>query len=152
MNVRFDREVIDMADLKTKPTGKSVDAFLGASCGDERMTDCRRLVEIMRRVTGAEPVMWGDSIVGFGGYHYRYASGREGDWFPVGFSPRKREFTVYVMAGLEPYGELLTRLGKHRTGKGCLYIKRLSDVDENVLTELLEAAVTSMRAPDGHQS
>ena len=104
---------------------------------EERRADCRRLSEILARATGAEPRMWGPSIVGFGEYHYRYESGREGDWFLAGFSPRKRDLTVYVVAGFDRYPELMSRLGRHKTGKSCLYLRSLADVDEAVLEELV---------------
>jgi hypothetical protein len=99
----------------------------------------------MSDATKAEPSMWGASILGFGNYHYKYESGREGDWFLTGFSPRKRELSLYIMAGFERYNALMKKLGKHRTGKSCLYIKRLSDVDINVLSELVVASVEHMR-------
>jgi hypothetical protein len=135
-----------MADLKTRPTDASVDDFIAAVEGEERRDDCRALVEIMRRVTGEEPVMWGPSIVGFGSYHYRYASGREGDWMLAGFSPRKRELTVYVMAGFEGAEKTLAKLGKHRASSGsCLYIKRLSDIDPSVLEDLIRGSVEHLK-------
>jgi hypothetical protein len=106
-----------MAELKTKPTGDDVGAYL-QSVSEPMRSDCRELVTIMRAATGADPVMWGSSIVGFGSVHYRYASGREGDWFRVGFSPRKRNLTLYLMDGVDSRAEQLQRLGKHSTGKG----------------------------------
>jgi hypothetical protein len=136
-----------MAELKTRPTDASVEDFIAAVDGEERRADCRTLVDLMRRVTGAEPMMWGPSIVGFGTYHYRYASGREGDWMLAGFSPRKRELTVYVMAGFSGADETLARLGKHRASSGsCLYIKRLSDIDIDVLEELVRASIDHLRS------
>jgi hypothetical protein len=136
-----------VAELKTKPTGASVADFIAGIDGDEKRADCRALVELMSRVTGAEPAMWGPSIVGFGGYHYRYASGREGDWMLAGFAPRKRELVVYVMAGFNGAGALLARLGKHKASSGsCLYISRLADVDLEVLEELLRSSVEHLRA------
>jgi hypothetical protein len=135
-----------MAEPKTKPTGASVDDFIAGVDDEPRRADCRTLIELMSRVTGAEPVMWGPSIVGFGSYHYRYASGREGDWMVAGFSPRRRELTIYVMAGFEGAEALLARLGKHRTSSGsCLYIKRLSDVDLEVLEEIVRGSVETIR-------
>ncbi len=104
------------------------------------------MLALMKRVTGEEPVMWGDSIVGFGSYHYRYASGREGDWPLAGFSPRKRALTVYIMSGFAKHDQLLSRLGKHATGKSCLYINRLEDVDMEVLRELVECSVAEVSA------
>ena len=135
-----------MAELKTRPTEASVEEFIAGVEDGARREDCRSLVEIMRRVTGEEPVMWGPSIVGFGSYHYRYASGREGDWMLAGFSPRKRELTVYVMAGFKGAEEALARLGKHRASSGsCLYIRRLSDIDTGVLENLLRDSVEYLR-------
>lgn len=125
-----------MADLKTKPGAGSVTAFL-AGVDPERRRQCRTLMRIMKEITGARPVMWGPSIVGYGKYHYRYASGREGDFFLAGFSPRKRDLTVYVMSGFSKHGALMKKLGPHRTGKSCLYLKSLDDVDLPTLTELL---------------
>lgn len=135
-----------VAELKTTATASSVDAFLDSVSDPERRQDCDRVRELMREATGLEPRMWGDSIVGFGSYHYRYESGREGDWFLTGFSPRKNNLTVYIMAGFDRYDELLSRLGKYKTGRSCLYIKRLADVDESALSELIIASVRHMRA------
>ncbi|HSN57468.1 MAG TPA: DUF1801 domain-containing protein [Candidatus Sulfomarinibacteraceae bacterium] len=136
-----------MAELKTKPTGASVADFIAGVDGEERRADCRALVELMSRVTGAEPAMWGPSIVGFGSYHYRYASGREGDWMLAGFAPRKRELVVYVMAGFNGAESLLARLGRHRASSGsCLYIQRLADVDLEVLEELVRGSVEHLLA------
>jgi len=134
-----------MADLKTRPTGAVVKAFLDGIADDETRRDCRRLVAIMRKATGSGPKMWGSSIVGFGTYHFEYESGREGDWFLTGFSPRKRDVTLYIMAGFSRYGALMRKLGKHKTGKSCLYLRRLSDVDLDVLTDLVSASVAHMR-------
>jgi hypothetical protein len=106
----------------------------------------------MKRVTGAEPRLWGAVMVGFGSYHYRYESGREGDWFVTGFSPRKGNLTLYIMAGFDRYPELLERLGKFKTGKSCLYVKKLADVDEQVLVELIAASVDHMRYLRRHLS
>ena len=136
-----------MAELKTKPTGASVADFIAGVDGEERRADCRALVELMSRVTGAEPAMWGPSIVGFGSYHYRYASGREGDWMLAGFSPRARELVVYVMAGFQGAEALLARLGRHKASSGsCLYIRRLADVDLAVLEELVRGSVEHLLA------
>ena len=137
-----------MAELKTKPTRVSVEKFIAGVDDEAKRQDCHELAEMMRRVTGAEPVMWGPSIVGFGSYHYRYESGREGDWMLAGFSPRKRDLTVYVMAGFKGNAEkTLARLGKHKASSGgCLYLKRLSDVDLGVLEELVRDSVARMRS------
>jgi hypothetical protein len=132
-----------VSELKTKATSSSVDAFLDSA--GQRRPDCDRLVEMMSRATGAAPVMWGQGIVGFGTYHYRYESGREGDWFLTGFSPRKKDLTLYIMAGFDRYDELMSRLGKYGTGKSCLYIKRLADIDTTVLEELVKASVAHMK-------
>lgn len=106
-----------------------------------RKEDARELLSMMEEISGDKPVMWGKSMIGFGTYHYIYASGREGDWFKVGFSPRKNEFSVYIMSGFDKYPELMSRLGKYKTGKSCLYLKKLSDIDRDVLRELIQASV-----------
>jgi hypothetical protein len=132
-----------MAEPKTVQTDASVDAFL-ANVDEPRRTDATALCALMTRVTGTEPTMWGSSIVGFGTYHYVYATGREGDWPPVGFSPRKANLTVYLADRAEKHADLLAKLGPHTTGKGCLYIKRLSDVDTAVLENLVRASFTAL--------
>ena len=134
-----------MTKLKTTPTAASAEAFLNAVADDTRRQDCLAILEIMKRATAAEPKMWGPSIVGFGNYHYKYESGREGDWFLTGFSPRKRDLTLYIMAGFKRYGALMDELGKYKTGKSCLYIKRLSDIDIEVLTDLIQQSVDHLR-------
>lgn len=131
-----------MAEPKTKPNEASVDEFIGSVRDDAKREDSARILEMMREATGEEPRMWGSSIVGFGQYRYRYASGREGDWMRIGFSPRKQSMTIYIMDGLGKYGDLLSRLGNHKTGKSCLYIKGLADVDEAVLRELIAASLS----------
>ena len=130
-----------MTELKTQPTERSVTDYLNSVEDEQKRRDCYTLLDLMQSVTGAEPVMWGDAIVGFGRYHYRGASGREGDWFVTGFAPRKRDLTVYLMSGFDAAADLLARLGKHHTGKGCLYLKRLQDVDLDVLRELVRQSV-----------
>ena len=135
-----------MAELKTKRTGAEVDAFLEGIPDPARRTDCREVAAMMVEAAGAPAAMWGASIVGFGSYHYRYESGREGDWMLVGFSPRKQNLTLYIMSGFDGHDALMARLGKHTTGKSCLYIKRLSDVDRDVLRELIARSVAHMRA------
>ena len=130
-----------MGGLKTRKTDASVEAFL-AGVGDEgKRADSREIVALMRRVTGEPPKLWGTSIVGFGSYHYVYASGQEGDWPLTGFSPRKQALTLYIMSGF--YGEepLLKKLGKYKTGKACLYVKKLEDIDLGVLRKLIEKSV-----------
>jgi hypothetical protein len=133
-----------MAELKTKPNRSSVTAFLATVKEPGRRRDCQALAAIMKKATGAAPKMWGPSIVGFGDYHYKYASGREGDWFVAGFSPRAQALTLYVMPGLDRFGPLLKRLGKYKTGRSCLYIKSLEDVDVRVLEELIAQAVRNL--------
>jgi len=134
-----------MAELKTQRTGASVDEFIDAIPDESVRQDCRTLVDLLRRVTGAEPEMWGDSIVGFGDYHYKYASGRENDWFYLGFAPRKRELALYVVADIVRFEDLLQRLGKYRTSKYCLYVKRLSDVDLDVLEQIAAASLQYLK-------
>lgn len=134
-----------MSDIKTRPTDASVDAFIDAVDHPRRREDARTLLELMQRVTGEEPVMWGPSIVGYGSYHYRYASGQEADWPVVGFSPRKQNLSIYIMTGFEESDELLSRLGKHKTGKSCLYVNKLTDVALDVLESLVRASVAEMK-------
>ncbi len=136
-----------MAELKTKPTDQSVEDFLQAVPDERRRGDSLAIVEMMARVTSEQPKMWGSSIVGFGVRHYRYESGREGDWFLTGFSPRKQNLTLYLTQGFDRYGDLLKRLGKHKTGKGCLYINKLDDVDSGVLEELVARSVQDQAGP-----
>ena len=137
-----------MAELKTKQTSQSVEKFVSAVADEQRREDCRTVLRIMKEVTGEKPKMWGSSMVGFGSYHYKYASGREGDWFLTGFAPRKQDLTLYIMAGFSRYNELLRKLGKHKIGKSCLYIKQLDDVDIDVLTELVEQSVQHVARSD----
>jgi hypothetical protein len=133
-----------MAELKTKKTQTSVAEFLAGVADEQRRADAETVCALMKDVTGAEPVMWGSSIVGFGTYHYVYATRREGDWPAVGLSPRKQNLTVYISAGFDGYADLLRRLGNHSTGKSCLYVKRLSDVDMDVLRQLVKAGYTHL--------
>ncbi len=130
---------------KTVPTGASVAEFLASVDAPARREDCRNVMALMQEATGEPPVMWGPSIIGFGAYHYRYATGREGDMPLVGVSPRKRALALYIMPGFADYGALLRRLGKHRTGKSCLYINKLADVDMSVLRQLVRASVQDIR-------
>jgi len=134
-----------MAELKTKVNNASVDKFIKSIKDEQIRDDCYKIVEIMQKATKAEPKMWGTSIVGFGTYHYKYASGREGDWFLAGFSPRKQNLTLYIMSGFDEYDSLMKKLGKHSTGKSCLYIKKLGDVDVKVLKELVTKSVKHMQ-------
>ncbi len=130
-----------MAELKTQPTDGDVTAFLNSIEDPQKREDAFAILEMMRDVTAAEPKMWGESIVGFGDYHYKYASGREGDWFQVGFSPRKQSMTLYLTYGIEEKTELMKDLGTYKTGKACLYVKRLSDVNRDTLKELVRSSV-----------
>lgn len=130
-----------MAENKTKATQTAVADFLAGITDEKRRADCAALVTLFQKATKSEPRMWGESIVGFGDYHYRYESGREGDWFYAGFSPRKAAITLYFCGYLEFHGELLAKLGKYKSGKGCLYVKSLADVDAKVLRELIVATV-----------
>jgi len=131
------------APNETQPTRSSVTAFLDAIEDPDRRRDCKAIARIMKRVSGQRPTMWG-SIVGYGKYHYRYDSGREGDFFRTGFSPRKRNITIYILPGYSDFSSILARLGKHQTGKSCLYIKRLSDIEVDVLEELVQAGWDDM--------
>jgi hypothetical protein len=135
-----------MAELKTKETKASVTAFLKKIVDQERREDCFAIVEIMRAATKEEPKMWGPSIVGFGRYRYRYESGREGEWPIIGFSPRKNDLTLYFMRGFDEYPDLIKRLGKHKTAKSCLYLKKLADVDMSVLKELVKRSLKAMES------
>lgn len=137
-----------MSELKTKPTGASVAQFISAIPDPVRRGDCRTLASLMRRATGAKAEMWGESIVGFGRFHYRYDSGREGDWFLAGFSPRKQDLTVYVMGGLKDNAALLAKLGTHRMSAGCLYLRRLAEVDLAVLEAIVARSAATLRAMD----
>ncbi len=132
-------------ELKTKLNDASVEDFLNTVSDEQIRADCFEIAKLMKQVTKAEPKMWGSSIVGFGSYHYKGASGREGDWMLVGFSPRKQNLTLYIMAGFERYDELMKKLGKFSTGKSCLYIKKLADVDKKVLKELVSESVQYMK-------
>ena len=135
-----------MTQLKTQPNEQNVTEFLTRVEDDTKRTDSFAILELMKEVTGEEPIMWGDSIVGFGTYRYKYASGREAEWFLTGFSPRVQNLTLYIMDGFEEYDELLGKLGKHSTGKSCLYVKRLENIDLDVLKEMIEKSVTHMQA------
>lgn len=129
------------AELKTHKNEGDVQAFLAAIEDEQKRQDSQAIVALMQDVSGLEPRMWGVSIVGFGDYHYKYATGREGDTFQVGFSPRKQNLTIYLSYGFDEQSALMDRLGKYKTGKACLYIKRLADVDLEVLRELVRQTV-----------
>lgn len=130
-----------MAKLKTERNDGDVEAFLASVENEKRREDCRAVIDLMRDITGESPAMWGDSIIGFGSYDYRYKSGREGSWFVTGVSPRKQSLTLYIMSGFANHDALMARLGKHTTGRSCLYIKKLEDVDQEVLRELIQRSV-----------
>lgn len=134
-----------MAELKTKQTTASVEDFLNGIDDEQKRKDSFAIVDLMREVTQAEPKMWGPSIIGFGDHRYTYENGRENDWFQTGFSPRKQNLTLYISGGFANYDELLARLGKHTTGKACLYIKKLADVDMPTLRDLVQQSVAAQQ-------
>jgi hypothetical protein len=134
-----------VAENKTQPTKASVTAYINAIEDTERRADARKVAAMMRKATGKRARMWGPAIVGYGTYHYKYESGREGDFMITGFASRKQALTVYIMPGFEKFDGLMRKLGKFKTGKSCLYIKRLSDVDEKVLERLINESVQYMR-------
>jgi hypothetical protein len=136
-------------ELKTKVNDASVEKFILSVDNEKRKEDALRLLDIFAEVTGEEPKMWGKSIVGYGSYTYKYASGQSGDWMETGFSPRKASMSLYIMNYLENYPDILDKLGKHKTGKGCLYINKLEDVDINVLKELIRRSITDLRSGKG---
>lgn len=133
------------AELKTKVNNASVEGFLNSVKDEQTREDCFEILKMMKQVTKEEPKMWGSSIVGFGSYHYKGASGREGDWMLTGFSPRKQNLSLYLMHGFDEQKDLLIKLGKHKTSMGCLYIKKLDDVDKKVLKELVAGSVKRMK-------
>lgn len=133
-----------MAANKTQQTTASVDDFLNTVADEQKRTDSFRIKTMMAEITGKPAKMWGPGIVGFGTYHYKYDSGREGDFFRAGFSPRKNALTLYIMGGHKRHAELMAQLGKYKTGKGCLYIKKLEDIDGAILRELIAASVEYM--------
>ncbi|MCP4976706.1 MAG: DUF1801 domain-containing protein [Maribacter sp.] len=129
-----------MSANKTRPNNASVISLLDKVEDQVQKRDSYTLIDIMKEITGEEPVIWGPSIIGFGSYHYKYDSGREGDMMLTGFSPRKQNLSLFIMAGFTKYEKLMQKLGKYKTGKSCLYIKRLSDINMDVLTELIKAS------------
>jgi len=133
-----------MAEIKTQPTDQTVEAFLDAVEPGRKREEARALDALFRRVTGWTPVMWGSSIIGYGAYHYKYESGREGDFLATGFSPRKAKHSIYILPGCADYGAIMARLGKHSTGKSCLYVTKLADIDLDVLAELIETGVKDL--------
>ena len=130
-----------MADLKTKPNDQSVPDFINQVTPDKKKEDARVLSKLLQEITGEKPVMWGDSLIGYGNYRYKYESGREIDWFLAGFSPRKQNLTVYIMGGFKGHEELLERLGKYKKSVGCLYFKKLEDIDISTLKEMIARSV-----------
>lgn len=133
------------AELKTKVNAASVEDFLNSVEDEQKRADCFEIAKIMQQVTKEKPKMWGASIVGFGTYHYKGASGREGDWMLTGFSPRKQNLTLYLMGGFDMHKDLLKKLGKFKTSVGCLYIKKLDDIDKKVLKQLVTQTVKTMK-------
>jgi len=133
-----------MAEPKTKATKASVAAFLAAIPDEQRRKDCKAVAKLMQEATGEKPVLWGASIVGFGAYRYEYAGGGTGDWPVVGFSPRKSDLVLYLMAGFGRHADLMAKLGRHKTGKSCLYLRQLADADPAVLKELVGRSVAAM--------
>jgi hypothetical protein len=135
-----------MAEPKTKSNDGDVEAFLNEITDEKKRHDCFTILELMKKITRAEPKMWGASIIGFGNYRYKYESGREGDWFLAGFAPRKQNITFYITSGFTKYNELLAKLGKHKTGKSCLHINKLEDVNLSVLEEMIEKSVDAVQS------
>ena len=134
-----------MAEPKTRPTDADVDVFLDNVADERRRADARTVCEMMRKITRRKPVLWGSSIIGFGTYSYRYANGKSGDWPLTGVSPRKQALTIYVMSGFAEYDTLLARLGPHKTGRSCLYIRNLEKVDQKILARLIRKSVAHLR-------
>ncbi|MBI4928305.1 MAG: DUF1801 domain-containing protein [Anaerolineae bacterium] len=135
-----------MAELKTRPGPTDPTVFINTLSDEQRRSDCLALIAMLQEITGAPAELWGADIVGFGRYAYRYASGHTGEWMVIGFSPRKQYLTLYIMSGFDQYEDLLSRLGKHKTGKSCLYVNKLADLDQSVLRELAARSVAHMRA------
>ncbi len=132
-------------ELKTKITDASVTEFLDNVEPEQKRLDAYEILDLMKEVTGEPPKMWGPSIIGFGTYHYKYASGQEGDFMATGFSPRKAKHSLYIMGGVENYPELLSKLGKYKNGKSCLYVNKLADIDKEVLKDLVKASYDYIR-------
>jgi hypothetical protein len=141
----LEAEMAKKVELKTKVNAASVEGFLNSVTDEQKREDCFEILRLMKQVTKEEPKMWGSSIVGFGSYHYKGASGREGDWMLTGFSPRKQNLTLYLMHGFNVHQDLLKKLGKYKTSMGCLYIKKLNDVDKKVLKELVAESVKRVK-------
>lgn len=137
-----------MATLKTQPTNVDPGEFIEKLDNEKRKKDALELLEMMTRISGEKPVMWGPAIIGFGNYHYKYESGREGEWFEVGFSPRKASLSVYIMTGYKKFHDIMDRLGKYKTGASCLYINKLDDIDRSALEELLQTSIDHIRSSE----
>ena len=138
-----------MSELKTRPGDGDIERFLASVPSDKRRDDCRVVMDIMAKSTGAPPVLWGPSIIGFGTHHYVYASGREGDWMLTGLSPRKQSLVVYIMTGFPRHEDLMAKLGKYKTGKSCLYINKLEDIHLPTFKKLIKQSVTHMKKARG---
>ncbi len=134
-----------MSENKTKPTDVNVDDFLNQIGNPVHKEDILKIINMMKEITGEEPKLWGDSIIGFGEYRYKYASGREGDWFLTGVSPRKNNITLYLSYGFENHADIMKQLGKYKTGKACLYIKKLEDINEAALEELISRSAEEVK-------
>ena len=139
-----------MAELKTKVNNSSVVEFINTISDGKKKDLSFKILELMKKITKEEPKMWGSSIVGFGKYHYKYESGREGNWFLIGFSPRKQNFVIYLMSGISKYEDLMNKLGKYKTGKGCLYIKKEEDIDFKVLTEIIKKSTNYLKSKNNY--
>jgi len=144
LGIHFSFQIL-MVEQKTRPTEISVESFLDKVADEKVRDDCSSLIKLMKKVTGSKPKMWGPSIVGFGSYHYKYESGHEGYSCLTGFSPRKGNISLYVMGATTEQSDLLKKLGKHKAGKGCLYVKKLGDIDTAVLEKLVEKSVSSLK-------
>lgn len=134
-----------MGENKTQVTKENPEKFLNTIEDKVKREDSLAILKLMKKITGEKPKMWGPSIVGFGDYHYKYESGREGDFFITGFSPRKQNLTIYIMPGFDKYEDLLLKLGKYKTSVSCLYIKRLSDIDINILEKMIKESYSYMK-------
>lgn len=134
-----------MAENKTKETKASVNKFINSVKDERTKADCKQIISVMKDITKEDPKMWGSSIVGFGSYHYKYESGREGDMCLTGFSPRKQNLTIYIISGFSRYPEMMSKLGKYKTGKSCLYIKTLDDIDMKILKKMIAESVKYMK-------
>ena len=135
-----------MTEIKTKRNTASVDEFLATVADEHKQADSKTLIDIMTEISGCEPEMWGGSIIGFGSYHYKYKSGREGEWMLCGFSPRKQAMTIYVMGSSQEIEEMISRVGKHKRSKGCLYFKKLEDLDAEVLKKVIRASIDRIKS------